>query len=95
MDVMNAARIQRAEKSAEMQAAELRVRLGEERMSTLRQELLEAERALQDADDTISTLQRNFMEKPPTVPVEANNPLFIRDDSDSSDFHSEHSAPRG
>jgi chromosome segregation ATPase len=94
MDVLDAARIRRAEKSAQKQAAELRVRLGEEHMTTLRQELLEAERDLQDANDTVSTLQRSFMEAPSKI--EANNPMSIPDDSeDSEDFHSEHFAPRG
>lgn len=96
MDVLNAARSKRAEKFAQKQAVENRVRLGEERMAALRQELLDAERDLQIADDDVDTLQQNFMEAPPAVAIGVNDPMFIPDDSESSeDLHPEHSVLQG
>lgn len=97
MDVVNAARTKRAEKFAQKQAAELQMCLCEERMIALRQEILEVDRDLQDANDNVSVLQANFREAPPGVRGKFTNPMAIPDCSDidtSEDFHSEHSAPR-
>jgi hypothetical protein len=82
MDIMDNARAKRAKQSARKQTAERQVRAAEDHMRILRQELLDAERALQEGeDDNIST-----MEAPPRVRAKfIGGANMMLDHSDSSE----------
>jgi hypothetical protein len=83
MDIMDSARTKRADRSARKQAAERQVRAGEEHMRVLRQELLDAERALREEDDSSTP----SMEAPPRVQAKfapVNTMLHHSDSSEES-----------
>lgn len=72
MNVISLARSKRAEQSVRKQFAERRIHLCEENLQALQQELLDADRSLQEVDSYITGLRETFQQNAPLVTA---NPL--------------------